>query len=46
MRKAFKSVRFSEEGSNACTKEESAYMMFLEYLYECEEGMSIAISYM
>ena len=31
-------VRFSERGSNAREKEESAYMMFLDYLEECEQG--------
>ena len=38
VRKVFK-VRFSENGSNAKIKEENAYMMFIEYLEECEKGM-------
>ena len=40
VRKMFKKVQFSESGSNARVKEESAYMMFLEYLDECEKGTS------
>ena len=35
----FKKVQFSEEGSNDRVKEEGAYMMFLEYLDECEKGI-------
>ena len=42
-RKLFVDVRFSERGSNAREKEESVYMMFLDYLEECEQG-SITIS--
>lgn len=29
-------VRWSSEGSNARMKEEEAYMMFLDFLYNCE----------
>ena len=39
IRKIFKTVRFSEEGSNAREKEQNSYMMFLDYLDECEKGM-------
>ena len=35
----FKKVHFSEDGSNDRVKEESAYMMFLDYLDECEKGI-------
>ena len=38
-RKLFVDVRFSEQGSNAREKEESVYMMFLDYLKECEQGL-------
>ena len=38
IRKIFKTVRFSEEGTNAREKEQNAYMMFLDYLDECEKG--------
>ena len=38
VRKVFKKIRFSEEGSNAFAKEQNSYMMFLEYLDECEKG--------
>ena len=43
IRKIFKTVRFSEEGSNACEREQNAYMMFLDYLDECEKGMYSSI---
>lgn len=43
VRKVFGKVRFSEEGSNARIKEQSAYMMFIEYLEECEKGMCDAM---
>ena len=43
IRKLFK-VRFSEEGSNAKIKEQNAYMMFIDYLEDCEKGESFAIS--
>ena len=33
----FKTSRFSDKGSNVRTKEESAYMMFVDYLHECEK---------
>ena len=39
IRKIFKIIRFSEEGSNAYAREQNSYMMFLEYLDECEKGM-------
>ena len=39
IRKIFKTVRFSEECSNAREKEQNSYMMFLDYLDECEKGM-------
>ena len=42
IRKIFKTVRFSEEGSNAREREQNAYMMFLDYLDECEKGMVIS----
>ena len=45
VRRVFTKVRFSEDGSNARVKEESAYMMFLEYLDECEKRYSM-ITYM
>lgn len=38
IRKLFKEVRFSEEDSNAREKEQNSYMMFLDYLEECEKG--------
>ena len=41
--KIFKTVRFSEEGSNAREREQNAYMMFLDYLDECEKGMYSSI---
>ena len=37
-RKLFVEVRFSEQGSNVREKEENSYMMFLDYLAECEKG--------
>jgi len=42
IRKIFKTVRFSEEGSNAHEREQNAYMMFLDYLDECEKGIVIS----
>ena len=42
IRKIFKTVRFSEEGSNAREREQNAYMMFLDYLDECEKGIVIS----
>ena len=41
--KILKTVRFSEESSNAREKEQNAYMMFLDYLNECEKGMYSSI---
>ena len=31
-------MKFSEEGSNARQKEQNSYMMFLDYLDDCEKG--------
>ncbi len=39
VRKIFKAIEFSEKGSNAREKEETTYMMFLDYLHECERGI-------
>ena len=36
--KMFKDIRFSEKGSNCREKEEATYMMFIDYLEECEAG--------
>ena len=40
VRKIFKNIKFSDNGSNAREREEKTYMMFLDYLDECEKGMS------
>ena len=42
IQKIFKTVRFSEEGSNARERGQNAYMMFLDYLDECEKGIVIS----
>ena len=39
IRKLFTEVRFSEAGTNARTREEAAYMHFVDYLDDCERGM-------
>ena len=31
-------VKYSQPGTNDNQKETSIYMMFLDYLYECEKG--------
>ena len=41
VRSLFKQVKFSEEGSNARLKEQNSYMMFLDYLDDCERGKLI-----
>jgi len=41
IRKTFKTVRFSEEGSNAREREQNPYMI-LNYLDECEKGIVIS----
>lgn len=40
IREMFEVVRYSSSGpgSNAHMRETNAYMMFLDYLYECEKG--------
>ena len=38
VRKAFSKIKFSEQGSNARTREENSYMYFLECLGICEKG--------
>ena len=39
IRKLFTEVRFSEAGTTARTREEAAYMHFVDYLDDCERGM-------
>ena len=39
IRKIFKTLRVSEKGSKGHEKEQNSYMMFLDYLDECEKGM-------
>ena len=43
MRKMFENIHFSEKGYTAREKEENAYMMFLNYLDECENGKYIEL---
>ena len=38
VRKVFREIKFSKQGSNARTREENSYMYFLEYLDICEKG--------
>ena len=45
IRKLFKIIRFKEEGSNAHAREQNSYMMFLEYLDECEKGVCTGHNY-
>lgn len=45
VRKVFKDIHFSEQGSNSRTKEETAYMMFLKYLDHCEKSMHGTVLY-
>lgn len=40
LRKIFVDIRFSERGSNAREVEEKTYMLFLDYLEECEQAQS------
>ena len=37
----FKTVRYSEKGSNERTREEDAYMFFIDYLDDCEKGIDV-----
>ena len=37
-RKMFKQVHYSDTGTNARTKEEQAYMFFIDILEECEQS--------
>ena len=39
VRKLFTEIQFSEAGMNAGTKEEAAYLHFVDYLDNCERGM-------
>ncbi len=45
VRTVFKAIKFSEKGTNTRTKEESAYMMFLNYIDECEKGKVLSRAY-
>ena len=40
----FKSVRYSEKGSNDRESEERVYMYFMDYLDDCEKGYTKKIS--
>lgn len=40
IRKLFTEIRYSEAGKNARTREEAAYMHFVDYLDDCERGSS------
>ena len=46
-RELFEVVQYSSSGpgSNEHTKETNTYMMFLDYVYECEEGKTITCTY-
>ena len=45
MRKLFGKIVYSEKGTNQRTKEESTYMMFLQYLDKCEKGITYFVYY-
>ena len=34
----FKTVRYSEKGTNECIKEEETFVFFMNYLEDCEKG--------
>ncbi len=42
MKAMFKITHFSPKGSNDLAKEEATYMLFVDFLYDCEcvEGMN------
>ena len=40
IRKVFTEVRFSEKGTNDREHEERAFMYFVNYLEDCESGVS------
>lgn len=41
VRNVFKNIKFSEKGSNAYVREQNAFMMLVDYLEECETGITI-----
>ena len=41
IRNVFKIIQFSTKGSNDRPSEEAAYMMFIQFLEECEDGMMV-----
>ena len=38
IRKMFKTVRYSEKGTNERIKEEETFVFFMNYLEDCEKG--------
>ena len=38
VRNLFTEIRYSDNGSNNRTKEETAFMFFVDYLDDCERG--------